>query len=188
MIHVAVVGHASRQRTAEALAESLGAELFIDHLTVGATWNHLRALNWADARSGHVLVVEDDALPVPGFLDLAGAWLEQHPDDLTSFYLGTSYPPNYQPQIAKAIEQAGDHITLPTLIHAVAYALPCRQIARLPLSVKKPADYGLGAAWVRHTRRRPLYTVPSLVDHADGASVENTGRRPLPRRAWRLHE
>lgn len=187
-LHLAVVGHVSRLEQAEALAARFDAELFIDHLTLGSTWNHLRALNWGATKAGHLMVLEDDAEPVDGFLNLAGEWIDSHPDDLTSFYLGTGYPPQYQPKIAAKLTEATDHITLPTLIHAVAYALPCSSIPGLPLTVSRPADYGLGQAWTRHTRRQVLYTVPSLVDHADTPSIENAGRRHTPRKAWRLHE
>lgn len=188
MIHVAVVGHISRQRQAENLASSVGGELFLDNLTLGATWNHLRALNWAAPKQGHLIVLEDDAQPVKGFLELARQWIKQHPYDLTSFYLGTGKPPQYQAAIIQALALAPEYITLPTLVHAVAYVLPCEKISSLPLSTRKVADYGLGNAWTRTTGRPVLYTTPSLVDHADTPSVEQAGRTLPTRRAWALHE
>ncbi len=192
MIHVAVVAHVSRQPRAESLADSLGAELFLDRLTPGATFGHLNALNWGASKDGHLLVLEDDAEPVEGFLALAAEWINRYPDQLISFYLGTSYPPQYQGKIADALAQADresrDYIdSLPTFIHAVAYSLPCQRIPTLRLNTRKAADYGLGHAWTTTTGRRPIYTVPSLVDHADMQSIENTGRRQHPRKAWRVH-
>lgn len=186
MIHVAVVGHISRQERAESLAESLDAELFLDRLSLGATWNHLRALNWAAGLTGHLIVLEDDAVPVPGFADVATDWIERRPRDLISFYLGTGYPPHYQPRIATAIAEADEAgrntIELPALIHAVAYAIPCAAISGLNLNPRRPADLGLGLAWGRTV----IYTLPSLVDHADDHSIQNAGRRHAPRKAWRL--
>lgn len=190
MIHYAVIGHINRQQQAVDLAASLDAELFIDNLTLGATWNHLRALNWGATKTGHLAVLEDDAQPVPGFRNLAPEWTDRHPLDLISYYLGTGYPPQYQQKIVAALAQADrderDYITLPTLIHAVAYVLPCTAIPTLPLSTRRVADYGLGQAWSKATGRPPIYTVPSIVDHADIPSVENPTRRLAARKAWRL--
>lgn len=191
-VHVAVVGHISRKDMAENLAESLGAELFIDNLTLGATFGHLRALNWAANKEGHLIVLEDDAQPVNGFLKLAAEWIREHPDELTSFYLGTGKPPQYQARIEQALADNPPHITLDMLIHAVAYTLPCETIPKLTLPSKPMrmvADYGLGVAWTKLTRRPIYYTCPSLVDHADGPSLEaGVGRALPPRHAWKLHE
>jgi hypothetical protein len=189
-LHIAVVGHIARQERAEALAASLGAELFLDRLTLGATWNHLRAINWGAEKAGHLIVLEDDAQPVPGFLDLAGDWISCHPDNLTSFYLGTGKPPQYQARIQTEITTADaagtDHIILPHLIHAVAYTLPTDIIPALTLNPRRAADTGLGGAWFATTRKPVLYTLPSLVDHEDGASVEQSTKTIPSRKAWRI--
>jgi len=188
-IHVAVIGHHSRQEPAETLAATLDAELFIDRLTLGATWNHLRALNWGAGKTGHLIVLEDDAQPVSGFLDLASDWICRHPDDLTSFYLGTGKPTSYQARIQAAITEATtngtDHITLPQLIHGVAYTLPTTATPKLTHNLRSAADFGLGRAWSTTTRRPILYTLPSLVDHADGPSIQQRGKVTPTRKAWR---
>lgn len=182
-IHIAVVGHVSRQARAEALAESLAAELFLDTGTHGARWNHDRALTWGRPLKGHLLVVEDDAEPAPRFLEQVTQWVQDNPTDLISYYLGTGYPPSYQPRVRQLLTTANDRIHLPTLIHAVAYSIPCNLIPRV-----RPgkADHALGRAWQLTTGRPIIYTVPSLVDHADTDSIQNAGHRALPRKAHRI--
>jgi hypothetical protein len=189
-IHIAVVGHVSRQSRAEALAASLNAELFLDRLTLGATFGHLNALNWGAQFDGHLIILEDDAQPVEGFLDLATQWIDSHSQDLTSFYLGTGRPPGHQPRIHAALDLADvtktDHIALPNLIHAVAYSIPCQTIPALKLSLATVADFGLGRAWHSHTKRPVLYSIPSYVDHADTDSIVRPRANTPPRKAWRL--
>jgi hypothetical protein len=190
-LHIAVVGHATRQERAERLAESLGAELFIDHLTLGATWNHLRALNWGATKPGHLIALEDDAEPVTGFADLAAQWIEHHPEELTSFYLGTGHLPSKPETVTAALVGAdasgSDHVTFPRLYTAVAYAIPTHTIPTLRLNTRGVADTGLGQRWVAKTGRPIYYTVPSYVEHADVTSVENPRRTHPQRKAYRLH-
>lgn len=183
MIHVAVIGHHTRHAEAEALTSSLNAHLFMDDSDHGARWNHDRALTWGRTLTGHLLVVEDDTQPVRGFLKHAEQWISDNPDDLISYYLGTSYPPAYQPTIKHLLTKATDRIHLPTLIHAVAYSIPCHLIPTL--SHGQP-DLALGRAWRTTTGRAVIYTNPSLVQHTDLHSIQNNGRRPLPRHAHNL--
>ncbi|MEN4395955.1 hypothetical protein VI119_25035, partial [Enterobacter cloacae subsp. cloacae] len=115
-----VVGHHSRHKQALRLAESLGAFLLIDNSDRGANWNHHRALQWAAEQSSRVVVLEDDALPVRGFMDQVAVWLARFPCHMLSFYLGTGRPPQYQMQIAERLIVAdktrADYITLSRLI------------------------------------------------------------------------
>lgn len=190
-IHVAVVGHINRQAQAEALAASLGAELFLDRLTLGPTFGHLNALNWGASKTGHLIVIEDDAQPVPGFLNIASKWIDQHPEELTSFYLGTGYLPSKPEIVTKAVSEAeatgSDHVTFERLYTAVTYTLPTRRIADLKMSAKDVADTSLGIRWKTLTKRPIFYTIPSLVDHADTPSIHRPNRTVKPRKALRLH-
>ncbi|HCT2634411.1 TPA: hypothetical protein OTR94_002167 [Enterobacter roggenkampii] len=186
-----VVGHHSRQKQALRLAESLGAVLLIDSGDHGANWNHRRALEWAACQPCRVVVLEDDALPVSGFTELAVDWLARFPDDMLSFYLGTGRPPQYQMQIAERFRVAdkiqANHITLPRLIHGVCYSVPPQHINRVlhQWNSSKPADYAVGDAYGGAV----VYPCYSLVDHADGEPVErhpDSAPRTERRRAWRL--
>lgn len=190
MIHFAVVGHHTRRAQAEALAERLSATLFVDELTLGANFNHLRALNWGATLTGHLIVVEDDALPVEGFEAAAEAWIADHPDDLTSFYLGTGIPLHYQPRIAAQLAEvdAGTRecVSFGTLLSAVAYAIPCSAVATLKHNPRGVPDITFGTTWFKTHHRPILYTVPSLVDHTDGESIAQPNNRHPERKAWRL--
>lgn len=186
-----VVGHHSRYKRALYLAESLGAVLLIDSGDNGANWNHRRALEWAAGQSCRVVVLEDDALPVPGFAELVHQWVDRFPEALLSFYLGTGRPPQYQQQIAERLIMAdkhrNDYVTLPRLIHGVCYSVPPQSIKHVLArwDSSKPADYAVGDAWGWNV----LYPCYSLVDHADGEPVElhpDLTPRTERRRAWRL--
>lgn len=164
----------------------------------GALWNHIQALEWASKQKPRVIVIEDDALPVEGFIDLASAWLDLMPDDLISFYLGKGAPIYRQHEIGLKIAEAdrsGAHtVLMDTLLHGVCYSVPPKHIPGMIRRIEHtnrhaPADTTIGEAWSMETHRAVVYTLSSLVDHDDGMPCicEHHGRRPtVPRRAWRL--
>ena len=191
-IKFVVVGHVARIVHAQRLAAMLDAYLLIDDGNHGANWNHRRALEWAAEQTCRVVVLEDDAIPVPLFAELVVDWLTRFPEALVSFYLGTGRPPQYQIQIAERLIVAdktqADYITLPRLIHGVCYSVPPQHIERVlsRWDRSKPADYAVGDAYGGAV----VYPCYSLVDHADGESVErhpDSAPRTERRRAWRLH-
>lgn len=191
-IKFVVVGHVSRIVHAQRLAAMLDAYLLIDDGNHGANWNHRRALEWAAEQTCRVVVLEDDAIPVPLFAELVVDWLTRFPEALVSFYLGTGRPPQYQIQIAERLIVAdktqADYITLPRLIHGVCYSVPPEHVHRVlsRWDNSKPADYAVGDAWGGSV----IYPCYSLVDHADGEPVErhpDSAPRTERRRAWRLH-
>ena len=186
-----VVGHHSRFASAALLAGELSAHLLIDEGNHGANWNHRRAIEWAAEQSCRVVVLEDDALPVPGFADKAANWLARFPADMLSFYLGTGRPPQYQKEIAGMLVDAdrvcGDHIVMSKLIHGVCYSPPQKGLERILSTWNKTlaADYAVGEAF----GGRVIYPCYSLVDHADLPTVErhpDNEPRTERRRAWRL--
>lgn len=186
-----VVGHHTRFASAALLAGELGAHLLLDEGNLGANWNHRRALEWAAEQSCRVVVLEDDALPVPGFADMVADWLARFPDDMLSFYLGTGRPPQYQKEIAGMLVDAdrvsADHLVLSKLIHGVCYSPPQGRLTRMLNAWNKTlaADYAVGEAF----GGRVIYPCYSLVDHADLPTVErhpDNEPRTERRRAWRL--
>lgn len=187
-----VVAHHERLGAAELLAAGLDAHLLIDEGNHGANWNHHRALQWVAEQSCRVVILEDDALPVPEFADKAAEWIARFPDALVSFYLGTGRPPQYQLDIATKLIAAdkarADYITMHRLIHGVCYSVPQHHIKRVldKWSHSKAADYAVGDAYGGPI----VYPCYSLVDHADGKPVEparDSQPRTERRRAWRLH-
>lgn len=190
-IKFVVVGHHSRLERAQRLAALLDAHLLIDDGNHGANWNHRHALEWAAEQPCRVVVLEDDAMPVPWFAELVVDWLTRFPDDMLSLYLGTGRPPQYQMQIAERLiiadKTQADYITLPRLIHGVCYSVPPQHIERVlsRWDSSKPADYAVGDAYGGAV----VYPCYSLVDHADGEPVErhpDSAPRTERRRAWRL--
>ncbi|EBS3030288.1 hypothetical protein GUO43_001796 [Salmonella enterica] len=190
-VKFAVIGHHSRYKQASRLAGIIGDVLLIDSGDHGANWNHRRALEWASWQDCRVVIIEDDALPVPDFVERVSEWLIRFPESLVSFYLGTGRPPQYQMQIAERLIVAdktrADFITLPRLIHGVCYSVPPKRISRVisQWDSCKPADYAVGDAYGGAV----IYPCYSLVDHADGEPVErhpDSMPRTERRRAWRL--
>ncbi|QEW32013.1 hypothetical protein D0N50_10145 [Erwinia billingiae] len=190
-IMIVVVGHHSRRDMAMRLAEQLDAHLLIDEEGNGANWNHRRAIEWAGQQNRRVVVIEDDAQPVAGFQLLTQEWVDKFPDNICSFYLGTGRPPQYQTQIAASLIEAdkkhGDYITMDRLIHGVCYSPPQSGISTIlnNWNRTKAADYAVGDA----LGRKVIYPCYSLVEHADGVTVEkhpDNEPRKERRRAWRL--
>lgn len=189
---IAIVAHHSRHSMADELAIKLEADIvFMDEHSNGANANHLRAIRWAAGQSDRVIIIEEDALPVDGFRIKAHDWLQRFPDDLCSFYLGTGRPPQYQQQIAASLIEAdkrrSDYITMDRLIHGVCYSPPVSGLPRIMQNWNrtKAADYAVGDA----LGGKVIYPCYSLVDHADGETVErhpDNQPRVERRRAWRL--
>ena len=186
-----VVGHHKRRDMATRLSGMVDAHLLIDEGDHGSNWNHRRAIEWASQQDCRVVILEDDALPLPGFTESAGDWLIRFPDNLISFYLGTGRPPQYQQQIAASLIDAdkrqGDYIMMDRLIHGVCYSPPVIGLSRIMQNWNrtKAADYAVGDA----LGGKVIYPCYSLVDHADGVTVErhpDNQPRVERRRAWRL--
>ena len=181
---VALVAHHSRPY--EPLAAHLDADIvFVDDAWRGAWWNHQRALAWAAGQAERVWIVEDDALPAHNFRTLAQSWGDRFRHDLISGYLGKQRPPQWQSRIRQRLaDRDQDFIRLDTLIHGVCYSIPPGEVGRVVDQMTPgPADFQIGKAWGSPV----LYTLPSLVDHADGDVVEThpDGKRRLPgRTAW----
>jgi len=192
---IVIVAHYKRRDQAERLARSLNAHIVMDEIGNGALHGHRKALEWCSVQSERCVIMEDDALPVADFGNLAQGWMDECPDDLLSFYLGTGRPPQYQTQIANLLRRADqwreECITLPQLIHGVCYTIPAGKVeavlSKIPAS--GAADFAIGNAWQQVMRRPVIYPVRSLVDHDDGPSVErhpDGQKRTEVRRAWRL--
>lgn len=174
---VIIVGHKSRISWVAKLQEALpGAAALVDHSNRGALAGHIRALEIAKLHDKRCIIMEDDAIPVEGFMQLATDWFERMPDALISFYLGTGRPVSWQAQVDAHLSRTiGDYITLPRLIHGVCYSIPPKHVGRtldriraMGETLDEPADYIVGRGFGREV----VYPVESLVEHRDGESVE----------------
>src|SRR5262245_57477048 len=191
---IGVVAHTQRRRMALALADEVGAAVIgEDDGHLGCGHNHRRV--WTQLSEHHtqwLCVLEDDAVPVSGFLDQLDAALATAPEPVVSLYLGRDRPPQYQDAIARAIECADADsdvcwIVAPRLYQAVGVAMVAELVpAMVDYTRRKaffPIDDGI-ASWVMRNQYRVAHTWPSLVDHRDGPSVAHAVR-PAGRVAWR---
>lgn len=194
-ISSAVVAHQARIVEATELTRTIGGLITVDDGSLGAEDNHLRAWALTAAQPADwALVLEDDALPVAGFLEQAEAALTAAPADVVSFYLGRSKPPRWQRRIPDALQQSdltGAHwITCGHMIHAVAIAMRASlrddwidwaHTSTLPIDQRV-------SEWCRTRGHLVAYSTPSLVEHADLPTLV-AHRDGLPRDkariAWR---
>lgn len=190
-VKFAIVAHHSRLEAVMNLKRVLNAHFLLDDKDGGANGNHRRAIEWASQQDCRVVILEDDALLVGGFIEKVAAWLNRFPDDLLSFYLGTGRPPQYQLEVATKLidsdQRQTDYITMSRLIHGVCYSIPKHRINDVLTrwDSAKPADYAVGDAY----GGRVIYPCYSLVDHVDLPAVErhpDNEPRTERRRAWRL--
>jgi GR25 family glycosyltransferase involved in LPS biosynthesis len=195
LISFAVVGHEARLVEATDLAHSLGAVIVLDDGSLGAGANHLRA--WeatATLEADYAVVLEDDAQPVPGFMQQAEQALAVTPEPVISFYAGTTRPKRWQdclrPATADADRVGACWLTTTLAAHAVAIAIHTDlrdDWIDFATGHTLPPDERL-TAWMKARDHRIAYSWPSLCNHADGPTLVrhgNTQGITGPRRAWR---
>lgn len=176
-LYIAVVAHEKRRKMAEELSQIVDADkVFYDDGFLGEWRNHYRALR-AGERSGasHVVVLQDDALPVEGFYLALETLVEEKPEELISLYVGTHKPRAQAVKIAvdKADQKGAAWLSADTLMWGVGVVIPALLISEMlehVASSKLPYDQRIGL-WVEDTGRDVFYTWPSLVDHADEPTV-----------------
>lgn len=194
-VGVGIVSHLSRGGEARRLAEDVCADLVSrDNGLMGCDGNHDLVHNlllglgceWS-------VVLEDDAVPVAGFIAELRSALRVAPSPVVSLYLGRLRPPQYQRSIRSAVERAdaagADWIVSDRMYHGVGYAIRTELLESLSeFVVDLPVDERI-SEWVRSNNLKVSYTWPSLVDHADIPTVierHRDGARRTPGRvAWR---
>lgn len=194
-ISFAVVAHEQRLIQATELAHSIGAVISLDSGDKGAGANHLEAWQLtAGIESEWYAVLEDDALPVPGFVCQAEKALAVAPEPVVSFYAGTTRPRRFQdclrPATATADRVGACWLTTTLAAHAVAIAMHAElreDWIDFATDHTLPPDERL-TAWMHARGHRIAYSWPSLCDHADGPTlVKHTSAHGIsgPRKAWR---
>lgn len=194
-VSYAVMAHTARLGAALELAETVGADLFVDDGTLGENANSDRAWAAADPEADWHVVLQDDAVPVPGFTGQVEAALSVAPATVVSFYVGGGMPFQTVGPVRYAIEQAdlvdAAWFEADTLHWGVGVAMPAAWVHDYLTRVagdETPYDERIGAYVARHRGTPVRYTWPSLVDHADGPTlVEHADGLPrvVPRRAYR---
>lgn len=202
-MRIGIVAHEARIAKAYNLFHEVQADYIrVDSTTdgLGCEGNH-RAV-WAStaamADEGEwVVILEDDALPVPSFRAEASAALAVAPADVVSFYMGKLRPGHWQAFMGQAVAQANSDnacwILSDTTLHAVAIALRGPDLVDMMLNrtstMTRPIDERI-TMWCRQFGHATAYSHPSLVDHADETPCITTrfdgAEREPGRVAWQV--
>lgn len=181
-LSVHIVGHVSREGMSEALRASVEADhVWIDHGYHGEWKNHLRAWRSAvESDATHAVVLQDDAVPVDDFRKHVLSAVQHKPDEMISLYTGTHRPRKDMviAAVAEADRIGASWLTANTLMWGVGVVLPVARIEEVLDTVRKiklPYDQRLGY-WPYKNKRQVYYTWPSLVDHADVATVAHAAK------------
>ena len=194
---IGIVAHIAREAAARELVRKVDADhCSVDCGELGCRTNHLAV--WADhvahPADWHV-VLEDDAVPVDNFRVQLDAALAAAPARIVSLYLGGGYIDDpYTKAVVDRATGVGAHwvITHGRVLNAVAIAVRGDLVESMTLELRhmyktQAIDRAMGL-WARASAHEVAYTVPSLVDHADGDSLVLPHRRRAVRKAFRTGE
>lgn len=137
------------------------------------TYRH--ALETTPDWATHRLVLQDDVIVCPGFVDAAAAALTARPSRVVTFYVGGNHR-QAAARVVHAAQQGHSWTDIPHFnwIPAVALAWPVALLPpflawvdqqRWPPSFR--ADDQIIGMFLRRQGQLPVATVPSLVDHPD---------------------
>ena len=142
-----------------------------------------QALSNLPATASHVLVLQDDAQPVPGFSEVIPKIAERHFDAPVCLFFGNM--PGDMARKARRLYQRSPEIryaplqTIP-FVPLVACLWPRRKVdefLRWAGSAKlTKADDGNVGRWARYTRQQIICTIPSIVEHNDHVPSVKGGR------------
>lgn len=181
-VSLAVVGHPDRQELVNGLTKSVKPDcLSMDTDGIGCGRNHLNAIAQAYGHAVEhykkwIVVLEDDAVPVPNFRREIETALRHSPTKLVSFYLGINHPIQYQYDISKAVKANTSWLIHPYMRHAVGYAIGIEYVESLRQTVTGLVEQNWApddamSEYAKSTKHLVSYTNPSLVDHKDLPSV-----------------
>lgn len=176
-VEIAIVAHPNREQMAVDLGNKVNADAISwDNWGMGASHNHQQSWQYLkSADTDWVCVLEDDAMPMPGFRNQLDQVLRHCPSDICSLYLGRGRPDQWQLPISTAICQDVSFLQARTLIHGVGYAIRTPLLAPLSRAVEHLPRHvelaeGIGR-WARRHGHTIMYCRPSIIDHQDGPPV-----------------
>jgi GR25 family glycosyltransferase involved in LPS biosynthesis len=195
-IVIGVVADTRRDQQAWALYDTVDAKVIsFDSGTIGATKNHIRVWTKLLQHGGNwAVVLEDDAVPVDGFTDQLVGALADPPANIVGLYLGKGYPKAWQRFVKKATSsETANYVMSSHLLHGVGTAIRMHLVEDMLRCIKRitPVDWPMDeqiTRWARLRGERVCYTLPSLVDHADGPTLlvhPDSEGRAAPRVAYR---
>lgn len=195
---IGIVAHVARAEQAHKLMDDVGAAyLSLDNGLWGANgnarrvWRHM--LKHHAPHVDHLVVLEDDAVPVDGFAEQLEQVLAAAPAPVLSLYLGRLRPPHLQYMIEPATKRADNHnasfIVSRQLLHAVGLVVRSDLVKDMLASLDEelPIDEAING-WLNRHRYRVGYCWPSIVEHADGETLlqhRDGQKREAGRVAWR---
>lgn len=143
----------------------------------------------------HLLVIQDDALPVPRFYERVVEAVRSHPGDLLCLYVPEH--PTYMGRAMLVAQQAGrDAAVIPggMFVPLVAAVWPVWMVEEAlawievtPMTKSRRCDDAQVARFMRRRRYQALGVVPSLVDH-DELTPSTLGLGRYKRHAMMLAE
>lgn len=186
-VSLAVQHHPARPDQLARLLDSLGpdagrADVVVDHDPSGepCPWRTYRAaLELTPPEASHRLIVQDDAVALPGFLAAAELAVAAHPDVPVCFWVG-GQPAGSALRLRNARKAGSPWAVMspqdwvPLVACSWPVALAAAFVAwvdtrSFPRGVGKCSDDYLAGTFCR-THRIPVHaTVPSLVEHPDDA-------------------
>ncbi len=194
MIHCRIQAHPSRAHVHGRLLEllqPLTADLLVHSSDPPDPWaNYRRCLDYhGDAE--HLLVVQDDAIPVAGFAAAAVKIADRNPDSPVCLFMG-SLPAGTATLVRRAKPDVRYvPLTVSSFMPLVCVLWPTKvahQFLEWSATAGRitRADDGNAARWLRATRTPVLVSVPSIVQHDDGEPSVKGGRDHVPwGESWR---
>lgn len=183
--------HALHQRL-QRLLEPLPTQLFLHGSDPPDPWAGYQAcLADIPAGVGHVVVVQDDAIPSPGFAAAVANIAAANLDVPVCLFLG-AFPAATAARVRRAKSDVRYVPLGPTSFMPLVCVLWPTHIAQQFLAWSATArgmtraDDGNAARFLKATRQQAMVAVPSIVQHDDGQPSVKGGRDHKPwAEAWR---
>ena len=194
MIVCRVQAHPSRNALHDRLLRLLAplqTELLVHESDPPDPWaNYRQCLDYRGDAS-HLLVVQDDAIPVRGFAAAVGQVAERWPDTPVCLFLG-AFPASTAARVRRAKPDVRYVALGPSSFVPLVCVLWPTHVARSFHAWSSAArgmtraDDGNAARWMKATRTQIMVSVPSLVQHDDDAPSVKGGRTHTPwAEGWR---
>jgi hypothetical protein len=170
------------------LLNGLDVEVVTDDTSGGgwypSAWRTYLACLSAPFTHSHLLIVQDDALPCPGFAHAAQAAVAARPDRMVAFF--HTRQPKRTWDLIEAARLAGQRwveTDVDDWVPTVATCWPAPIVKQLlrwqhpgTIGRRQRGDDGPVGRFCKATGNRPLVTVPSLVEHPDDVRSLINGR------------
>jgi hypothetical protein len=158
--------------------EGIPFEIIEDEGDPPSPWRGYQKCLRNPPQTTHLLIVQDDSLPVPGFVSAVHQIAEANPDTPVCLFLAR-LPRDASAQAARAIKQNRRYVQLGlrSFMPVVAVLWPTYKAAEflawadenptLPGQREPRSDDAMGGVWKIRTRQVVKACVPSIVEHPD---------------------